>query len=132
MKGWYNFIAFWIKLALENKPIPIYGTGKQVRDYTYVTDVAKAFLLALENKSALGQTFLLGSKRGVDLNQLSDLIIQYTGSKGGKEYLPLRKGDIQRFVGSYDKAYSLLGWKPEISLEEGLKKEIEWVKSEIK
>lgn len=132
MQGWYNFIAYWIKLALENKPIPIYGTGSQIRDYTYVEDTARAYLLSLEKaESAIGEAFLLPTGRGVSLNELADLIIKFTGSKGGKQYLPPRKGDIMRFVGSYKKAKEKLGWEPKVSLEEGLKKEIEWVKKEI-
>lgn len=131
VKGWYNFMAFWIKLALEGKPIPIYGTGEQIRDYTYVEDTAKAYLLALENQDAIRETFLLPTGRGVSLNQLADLIICLTKTDAGKKYLPPRKGDIARFVGSYRKAKDVLGWEPKVSLEEGLKKEIEWVKDEL-
>lgn len=129
--GWYNFIAFWVKLALEGKPLPIYGTGKQIRDYTYVGDTAKAYSFAMNNKKAIGGTFLLPTSRGVSLLELSSKIIELTGKKSKVEFLPARKGDIQRFVGSYEKAKSVLGWEPKVSLEEGLKKEIEWVKSEI-
>lgn len=132
MSGWYNFIAYWIKLALENKPIPIYGTGEQIRDYTYVEDTARAYLLAIENEKAIGETFLLPTGRGVSLNQLAEMIIEFTGSKSTKQYLPPRKGDIMRFVGSYMKAKRILGWEPTVSLEEGLKKEIEWIRKDLK
>jgi UDP-glucose 4-epimerase len=132
MGGWYNFIAYWIKLALENKPIPIYGNGTQIRDYTYVEDTARAYILAIENPKAIGETFLLPTGRGVSLNELADLIIKLTNSKSVKHYLPPRKGDIKRFVGSYKKAKEILGWEPKVTLEEGLKKEIEWVKEDLK
>jgi len=131
-KGWYNFISFWIKLALENQPIPIYGTGKQIRDYTYVEDTARAYLLALNNREAIGETFLLPTGIGVNLIDLANAIIRLAGSSSKIQYLPPRRGDIFRFVGSPKKAESILGWKPEVSLEEGLRKEIEWVKSEMK
>ncbi len=132
MSGWYNFIAYWIKLALENKPIPIYGTGEQIRDYTYVEDTARAYILAIEKKEkAIGNAFLLPTGRGVTLNQLADLIIKLTGSKSIKQYLPPRKGDIMRFVGSYKKAKEILNWEPKVSLEEGLKREIDWIKKEL-
>jgi UDP-glucose 4-epimerase len=130
--GWYNFIAFWIKLALENKPIPVYGTGQQIRDYVYVGDTAEAFILSLKNKKAIGETFLLPTGKGTTLNELANLIINLTKSKSKIQYFPPRKGDVLRFVGSYKKAQSILGWKPKISLEEGLRKEIDWVKSDIK
>lgn len=130
-KGWYNFIAFWVKLALENKPLPIFGTGEQIRDYTYVEDTAKAYVLALENKKAIGETFLLPTNRGVSLNELASKVIELARSKSKVQYFPPRKGDIMRFVGSFEKAKSILGWTPEVSLEEGLKKEVDWVRSEI-
>jgi len=133
MRGWYNFIAYWIKLALENKPIPIYGTGNQVRDYTYVLDTARAYILAIEKaEKAIGETFLLPTGKGMTLNELADLIIRLCNSKSSKQYLPPRKGDIMRFVGSYKKAKEILGWEPKVSIEEGLKKEIEWVKKDLK
>lgn len=131
-KGWYNFIAFWIKLALEGKPIPIFGTGEQIRDYTYVEDTAKTFILALENKKAIGEAFLLPTNRGISLNELASKVIEFAKSKSKVQYFSPRKGDIFRFIGSYDKVKSILGWVPEVSLEEGLKREIDWVKSEIK
>jgi len=124
--------AFWIKRALENKPIPIYGTGEQIRDYVYVEDTAKAYVLALENEKAIGETFLLATNRGVSLIELANKVIQITGSKSKIQFLPARKGDIFRFVGSYEKAKSLLGWIPQFSLEEGLKREIDWMKGELR
>jgi len=128
-KGWYNFISFWIKLALENKPIPIYGTGEQIRDYVYVGDTARAFVLSLENKKAIGETFLLPTGVGTSLNVLAKKIIELSGSKSKLEYFPPRKGDIQRFVGSHEKAKKILNWVPQVSLEDGLKKEIEWCRT---
>jgi len=129
--GWYNFISHWIKLAMENKPIPIYGTGLQIRDYTFVEDTANAFVKAIKNKNALGKTFLLPTAREVNLNDLADMVIKYTNSKSKKKYFPPRKGDIQRFVGSCEKAKNILGWTPKVSLEEGLQREIEWLNNEL-
>jgi UDP-glucose 4-epimerase len=131
VSGWYNFIAYWIKLAFENKPIPIYGTGEQIRDYVYVEDTILAYLLAIENEKAVNQTFLLPSGIGVSLNQLAGMIIEMTGSKSKLEYFPQRKGDIMRFVGTYKKAEQLLGWRPRTILENGLKREIEWMRDEL-
>jgi len=130
MQGWYNFISFWIKLGLEGKDIPIYGTGEQVRDYVYVTDTAQAYLLSLEKPDAVGETFLLPSGRGVNLNELADMIIELTGSRSKKVYFPPRKGDIMRFVGSYMKAKKILDWAPRVCLEDGLNEEVAWMKNE--
>jgi UDP-glucose 4-epimerase len=130
--GWYNFIAYWIKLALEGKPIPIYGTGRQTRDFTYIDDITEAFVLAIGNKKALGETFLLATGRTVELNLLADLVNSQTGNGNQKQYFPPRKGDIQNFVGNSSKAKRVLGWEPKISLEEGLRREVEWVRQDLK
>lgn len=132
MQGWYNFISFWIKLGLEGSDIPIYGTGEQVRDYVYVTDTARAYLLSLEKPEAIGQTFLLPSNRGVSLNHLAEMVIELTGSRSTKAYFTPRKGDIMRFVGSYFKAKKILGWEPKTPLEDGLKEEVDWVRKDLK
>jgi UDP-glucose 4-epimerase len=129
--GWYNFIAYWFQLAIEGKPLPIYGTGEQIRDYTYVVDTAKAYILAIENPDAWNQTFLLPTGVGTSLNQLAKKILEITGSEAGVEYYPPRKGDIQRFVGSYEKASKVLGWRPETMLDEGLRNEYEWIKRDL-
>jgi UDP-glucose 4-epimerase len=131
MRGWYNFISYWIMLALLNKEIPIYGSGEQVRDYTYVEDVARAYLLALEKEKAVGQTFLLAYGKGHDLNHLADLVIELTASKSKKKYLPARKGDIKRFVGGHARAAKVLGWELRHDLRAGLKKEIAWCRQEL-
>ena len=129
--GWYNFIAYWFQLAIQGKPIPIYGTGEQVRDYTYVEDTAKAYVLAAERPEAEGEAFLLPTGVGTSLNQLSRMILEITGGRAGVEYHPPRRGDIQRFVGSYRKASEILGWRPETPLAEGLRREYEWVRRNL-
>lgn len=131
VRGWYNFISFWIQNALKDEPIPIYGTGEQIRDYVYVSDVATAYVLAIEQSKAINDTFLLCTSRGITLNQLANLILKLTNSKSEKRYFPPRKGDIMRFVGSYDKAKRILNWEPAVTLEDGLRKEIEWVQDSM-
>ncbi|MDW8042249.1 MAG: NAD-dependent epimerase/dehydratase family protein [Nitrososphaerota archaeon] len=129
--GWYNFIAYWFELAVRIRPIPIYGTGQQVRDYTFVEDTARAYVLASEVPEAVGETFLLPTGVGTTLNQLAEKVLEITGSRAGVEYFPPRKGDIMRFVGSYRKAEEKLGWRPTVHLDEGLRREYEWIRAEI-
>lgn len=131
MGGWYNFISHWIRLALQRKPLPIFGTGTQVRDYTYVDDIADAYVRAIGSKDALGEAFLLATGRGVTLNQLADMVNAMTKNGDKKEYFPPRKGDVQSFVGDSSKAWRIMGWKPKVSLEEGLRKEMLWLKKDL-
>jgi len=132
VKGWYNFISYWIQLALRDRPIPIYGSGRQIRDYTYVEDISRAYPLALDNPRAVGETFLLASGRGVDLLTLARTIIGLTKSRSEMKFLPARKGDVKRFVGNPRKAREVLDWSSRTPLAEGLKAEVAWVKRHVK
>lgn len=129
--GWYDFISYWIKLALEKTPIPICGDGSQVRDYTYVGDISTAFELALKEPRAIGETFLLASGDGVNLLELASIINRLTKNRAGVKFLPARKGDLRRFVGDSRKAKKVLGWTCKVPLVAGLEQEVDWVRSEI-
>jgi UDP-glucose 4-epimerase len=125
--GWYNFIAHWFQLALDKKKIPIYGDGKQIRDYTYVKDIAQAYKLAME-KELWDETFILASGKGHSLLTIASKVNALCGNKEDNiEFLPRRKGDIDRFVGNSDKAKKMLGWECKTDIDTGLKNEFEWI-----
>ena len=131
VKGWYNFISHWIKLSQEDKPIPIYGTGEQIRDYVYVTDVADAYEKVVK-KRPKNETFQLCSSAGTSLKELAHIIIILTGSFSKIKHHPQRKGDINRFVGSYRHANEKLDWSPIVELGNGLWNEIKWMSTQLK
>jgi UDP-glucose 4-epimerase len=110
-------IGKFLKLRKENKPLTIYGDGKQTRDFVYVDDVVKANILAMKSKKVgSGEVINICSGKNYSINYIAKLI-------GGKKiYLPARKGEIKHVLGDNSLAKKLLGWKPEISLEEGIKK----------
>lgn len=110
-------IGKFLKLRKENKPLTIYGDGKQTRDFVYVDDVVKANILAMKSKKVgRGEVINICSGKNYSINYIAKLI-------GGKKiYLPARKGEIKHALGDNSLAKKLLGWKPEISLEEGIKK----------
>jgi UDP-glucose 4-epimerase len=110
-------IGKFLKLRKENKPLTIYGDGKQTRDFVYVDDVIKANILAMKSKKVgKGEVINICSGKNYSINYIAKLI-------GGKKvYLPKRKGEIKYTLGDNSLAKKLLGWKPEISLEEGIKK----------
>jgi UDP-glucose 4-epimerase len=129
VKGWYNFISYWIQLAVSGEPLPIYGDGMQIRDYTYVDDVSDAFVLALNNSRAVGETFLLASGERISLLELARKVIDLTKSGSQLKSLPARKGDVRRFVGNSKKAREMLGWRCKVPLDAGLKAEVDWVRT---
>ena len=110
-------ICKFLKLRKENKPLTIYGDGKQTRDFVYVDDVVKANILTMKSKKVgRGEIINICSGKNYSINYIAKLI-------GGKKiYLPKRIGEIKHTLGDNSLAKKLLGWKPEISLEEGIKK----------
>jgi UDP-glucose 4-epimerase len=110
-------IGKFLKLRKENRPLTIYGDGKQTRDFVYVDDVIKANILAMKSKKVgSGEVINICSGRNYSINYIAKLI----GVK--KIYLPARKGEMKHTLGDNSLAKKLLGWKPEISLEEGVGK----------
>jgi UDP-glucose 4-epimerase len=110
-------IGKFLKLRKENKPLTIYGDGKQTRDFIYVDDIVKANILAMKSKKVgKGEVINICSGKNYSINYIAKLI-------GGKKiYLPARKGEMKHTLGDNSLAKKLLGWKPEISLEEGIEK----------
>jgi UDP-glucose 4-epimerase len=128
--GQYGFICRWIAYAMQDKPIPIWGSGRQIRDYVYVKDIVNGYLKVIQ-KQPRSDTFLLSSGKAYDLNQLAHLIFEDLGKPASIEYRPPKAGDIQRFVGDSTRAKNELEWEATIDLESGIKKTIQWVKDNI-
>jgi UDP-glucose 4-epimerase len=126
----------WIAWAMQDKPIPIWGKGDQVRDFVYVTDIVNGYRKVIQ-KQPRNDTFLLSSGKAHDLNYLARLILSDLGKSYSPvspktiEYHPPKPGDIQRFVGDSTRARAELDWETTIDLESGIKKTIQWVKDNI-
>lgn len=103
----------FLKQKLENKPLTIVGDGTQTRDFTYVTDVVKANLLAAES-DVDGEIFNVGTGNPQSVNYLAELI-------GGKKVnIPKRPGEPNSTHADITKIKKMLGWRPTISFEEGV------------
>jgi UDP-glucose 4-epimerase len=106
---------------LKNKETPIiYGDGEQTRDFINVKDIVKALILALENEKAVNETLILGSGKETSINELYGLISRLLGVTIIPIHKPAQLGDVRRMLYDCKKAQNILGWKPEISLEEGI------------
>ncbi len=109
--------------ALKNEPLLIYGTGKQSRSFTYVGDVVKAMAALMELKSAEGEVFNIGSNEEISIEKLADKVIEKTGSKSRKKYIPYSKAygqgfdDMQRRLPSLKKIKKAIGYKPTVKLD---------------
>jgi len=129
-----TFLGWWIRLLLEGRSLEIYGDGSQLRDFNYVDDVVKAFLLAAASDEANGQVYNLGAPEPISLLDLAQLMIEENG--GGSyalvEWPRERKPiDIGSYYGDYRKIKAELGWEPTVSLREGLAQTLEYYRRNL-
>jgi UDP-glucose 4-epimerase len=122
-----TFLGIWIKKLIDGETIQVWGDGLQIRDFTYVDDCVEAMLLAASSPSAYGQIFNLGSDETINLRDLAALTVEL-GGQGNYELVPYpsdRKPiDIGDYYGDYRYIQGRLGWRPHVSLREGLSRTI--------
>jgi UDP-glucose 4-epimerase len=120
-----TFLGIWIKNLLEDKPIIIFGTGEQIRDYNYVDDVVDALLLAASKDLPAGTIYNMGDDHPISLKDTAELMVKVNGS-GNSVFLPfpedLKNIDIGDFYGDFSKITSEIGWRPQTSLQDGMEK----------
>lgn len=114
----------FIKLINEDNPITVFGDGNQSRDFTFVSDIARGTLLGL--KKVGFEVINLGGNHPYTINETISLIEKYLGKKAKMIYKPFPQCDIPATWADVSKAEKILGWKPEISLEQGIKQTIDW------
>ena len=118
----FRFIK-WIK---EEVPLEIFGDGSQERDFTYIDDIAGGTVKALK---PLGYEIInLGNNSPDKLSTAIQLIEKYVGKKARFKYKEFNKTDMKATRADIGKARKLLGWQPKVSLEEGIKRTVEWTK----
>ena len=119
----------FIHCALNDKPMTIYGTGEQTRSYTYVSDIVDSITSAVW-QLPINDEVNVGSPEEISAIDLCKLVWKCTDKVVRYERVPERAIDkIKRRALDISKAKELLGWQPQISLEEGLKKTINWQKT---
>ncbi len=114
----------FIKWILEDRPIQVYGDGSQARDFTYIDDIVRGTILALR---PLGYEIInLGNNKPVAIKDVIELLMKLLGKRTTLEFLPSHKADVAITWADIEKAGTLLGWKPEIPIEEGLMRTVKW------
>jgi len=124
-------IPIFTKQAMQNQPITIHWTGKQTRDFTYVSDVVDANIKALENDEVVGHAINIGSGKEISILELCEKILRIANSRSEVIHKERKAGDVDRVVADITKAKKLLGWEPKISMDEGLRKYFQWAKLKI-
>jgi UDP-glucose 4-epimerase len=119
-----GFIGWFIRLAIENRPIQIYGDGSQLRDFVHVNDAADAFLRAGVSDACNGDVFNVGGMQPISHRDLTAMLVRVAGG-GSVEYVEWpadkRAIDIGSFYADSRKFTATTGWTPEVPLEEGLR-----------
>jgi dTDP-glucose 4,6-dehydratase len=123
-----KFLPLMITNALDDKPLPIYGDGQQQRDWLHVEDNCRGILAVLE-RGSIGEVYNIGGLDVVDNLTMAKRLLQAMGKPESLlTYVKDRPGHDRRYALRCGKMEKHLGWKPSISLEEGLRQTIEWYK----
>lgn len=115
-----NVIPIFLKRIIEEKPLTIFGDGEQTRDFTYVTDIARANILAATQPQAIGGIFNVATGRRNSVNELANLVKQVTGREFKIIHEKARAGEVRDSLANIEKAKKTLGFNPQIDLQEGL------------
>jgi UDP-glucuronate 4-epimerase len=113
------------KLINDGKPIPVFGDGSMMRDYTYIGDIIEGVIGAM-NACKGYEIYNLGESRPIRLDMLIRSIEAALGKKAIINRLPPQQGDVVKTYADVGKAIKGLGYQPKTQLDDGLKKFVEW------
>ena len=126
--GHYGMVVpRFIEAALKNEPLSIYGSGEQIRCFCHISDVIRALLLVIDSDQAVGEVFNIGNNQQSSINQLAERVISLLGSKSKIEKIPYADAypqgfeDMQRRVPDISKIKRVLGWSPQLDLDQIIK-----------
>ncbi|MFT5288619.1 MAG: nucleoside-diphosphate-sugar epimerase [Planctomycetota bacterium] len=123
-------IAIFAKCLLSGNPITIHGDGEQTRDFVFVEDVARANLCALDANVPSGRVINIGTGVKVSLNELYQTMAGLCGSDAKPDHGEARSGDVRSSCADISRAKQELGWRPQVSLQDGLARTIEWYREQ--
>jgi len=120
-------IRAFIEAALAGEDLTVRGDGSQIRAWCYVSDMVSGILACLERPEAVGQAFNIGNPRSaVTIFDLAQRIMRLSGCPGQIVFAPLGYSDVELRIPNVEKARELLGWEPQVELDDGLARTIAW------
>jgi UDP-glucose 4-epimerase len=119
-------IPRFIDALLQGRPPIIFGDGEQSRDFTFIENVVQANLLAMSAKHLHGEAMNIACGKRISLNQLMIVLKEILGSKLSPVYQESRKGDVRHSLADIRMAKQILNYEPEVGIEDGLKKTMEY------
>jgi len=117
----------FIKAISSGEEIQVFGDGKQTRDFTYISDITDANILAMQSDVDDGEAFNIGGGSRRILNDVIKIIEKETGKKANINYIEKQAGDVNHTYADTSKAADKLSYKPKISLKQGIKEEVKWM-----
>lgn len=127
-----KLIPLMVLNAIQNKPLPVYGSGQNIRDWLYVTDHCKALDMII-HKGKAGEIYNIGrNEHKSNLDIIKIILSELNKDEELITFVQDRAGHDQRYGIDSTKVHTEFGWKPEISFDEGIKKTISWYKENIK
>lgn len=122
-----KLIPLFVTNALQDKPLPVYGTGENSRDWIYVLDHCEALDMLLKAKGFEGDVFNIGANEEHKVLEIADIILATLGKpKNLIKFVKDRPGHVLRHAVSTEKIRKALQWKPRHKFEEGMKETIQW------
>ena len=134
--GEAGVVAIFCGRILGNRPLTIFGDGRQTRDYVYVGDVARAVYLAATeplppNGRLDARAFNIGTGKGTSVLEIAELLQHVADVKVPIEFAPHRPGEQQESFVNADKASEVLGWTPQVDLHDGLARTFAWFEQQL-
>jgi len=122
-----NVIPNFIYWAMQNKSLPITGTGEETRDFTYVLDLVQGLIKAAYYENAIGKAFNLAAGQETSIASLANMVNESTNNESPIDFLPSRKWDTKkRLLASIELARELIDYNPITEFNEGFQSNIEW------
>jgi UDP-glucuronate 4-epimerase len=121
-------LAVFTRKILADEPLPLYGDGSVLRDFTHIRDICDGILRALTTPGLAGECLNLGHDQPVSISRLIALIEQAAGRKARIEYLPPRGEDLPLTHADLTKSRRLLGYDPQVPIEQGVEEYVAWAR----
>ncbi len=130
-------VSIFVSRLLEGRPLTVFGTGLQTRDYVFVRDVARANVLASSAPVPAGSdiddtAFNIATGKQTNVLELAELVGKAMGQKPVVEFASARAGELFRSSLDVGKARRVLGWKPEVGFDDGLPQLVDWFRAEAR
>jgi len=125
-------IQIFIKKALKNEDIYIYGDGSQIRAWCFIDDFVDGLMECIENPKAIGESFNIGNARAVTtIYALAEIVIRVLASESKIIFKPALSADIELRIPSVQKAFDILKFKAKVNLNDGILRTSEWINKNL-